>query len=119
MFTLSCPKCQMRSYSSDEISFSPCPYCGFIFSRRYGSDRRQKERIKEEKPIGFSYREQYFEASTMDFSEEGLSINIFGEPPVAVGDTLDLTVGDHQIRAKAMWINKLPNKFMVGLQKLN
>lgn len=119
MFTLSCPKCQKNSYSSDEEFFHACPYCGFKFSGRYGSDRRLKERTKQEIPFGFSCQEQHFEASTIDSSEKGLAIRIFGDPPVAVGNTIDLPIGDIQIRAKVMWVNKVSDKSMVGLQRLN
>lgn len=119
MFTLTCPRCQRNSYSSDEEFFHACPYCGFKFSGRHGPDKRLEERIKQEIPFDFSCHEQHFEASTMDFSEKGLSIKIFGELPVTVGKTIDLSIGDLQIKAKVVWINKLPNKSMVGLQRLN
>ncbi len=119
MFTLTCPRCQKNSYSADEQSFHSCPYCGFRFSRRYGPDRRYEERIKQEINFDFFWHEQHFEASTVDFSEKGLSVNIDGETPVTAGKTIDLSIGDLQIRAKVMWVNKLLNKSMVGLQKLN
>lgn len=119
MFTLTCPMCRKNSYSSDEESFHVCPYCGFKFSGKYGPDRRCEERVKQETGFIFSCQEQHFEASTIDFSEKGLSIKIFGDPPVTVGDTIDLSIRYLQIKAKVMWVNKLHNKPMVGLQKLN
>lgn len=119
MFTFTCPRCQKNSYSADEESFQPCPYCGFKFSGKYGYDRRCEERVKQEISFDFPYQEQHFEASTMDFSEKGLSVKIFGEPPVTAGDTIGLSIGDLPIKARVMWVNKLYNKSMVGLQRLN
>lgn len=119
MFTLTCPKCQKNSYSADEQSFHSCPYCGFRFSRKYGPDRRHEKRIKQEINFGFPCHEQHFEATTVDFSEKGLSAKIEGETPVTVGEIMDLSIGDLQIRAKVVWVNKLSNNSMVGLQKLN
>lgn len=119
MFTLTCPNCQRNSYSSDEESFFACPYCGFKFSGRYGPNRRGEDRIRQKIGFDFPYQEQHFEASTIDLSEKGLSIEIFNNPPVTAGDTTDFSVGDLQIRAKVMWVNKLPDKFLAGLQRLN
>jgi ribosomal protein L37E len=119
MYTFTCPRCQKNSYSADEKYFSPCPHCGFIFSGKYGSDRRHEERAKQETSFDFPYQEQHFGASTMDFSEKGLSIKIFGEPPIAVGNAISIPIGDPPIKAKVIWVNKLYNKSIFGLQKLN
>jgi hypothetical protein len=119
MLRLICPKCQKDSYSAGVESFTGCPYCGFIFSGRYGDDRRCEERIKQETPFALSCQEQNLEANTIDFSEKGLCIKIFSEPPMAAGDTIDLTIGDLRIRAKVMWVKKLSDKSLAGLRRLN
>lgn len=114
-----CPKCGKNCYSADEECFSPCPHCGLIFSGKYGSDRRQEERVRQETAIVLDYQGQHLDATTVDFSQKGLGIKIIGEPPFSVGDIIDLSIGSLQIKAKIMWVNKLPGKSMVGLQKLN
>lgn len=119
MLRLICPRCRKDSYSAEVESFSPCPYCGFIFSGKYGSDKRREDRIKHEIPFGLSYQGQNLEASTVDFSEKGLGIEIFSEPPVAIGDVIDLSIGDLQVRVKVMWIKKLPDKSLAGLKRTN
>ena len=119
MFKQICPKCGKDSYSADEEYFSPCPYCGFRFSGKYGSDRRREERVKKEVAIVLAFQGQNLEAKSTDFSKEGLSVNIFGEPPFAVGETIDLSTVDLQIKAKVIWVNILPDRSMVGLQRLN
>lgn len=115
MLRLTCPECRKNSYSADVESFSACPYCGFVFSGKYGAEKREEKRIKKEIPLVFSYQEERLKGSTFDLSENGLGINIFGEPPVAVGDIVDLTIRDLQIRAKVMWVRKLPDKSMAGV----
>jgi len=119
MLRLACPNCQKDSYSSGVESFSGCPYCGFIFSGKYGNDRRCEERIKQETPFAFSCQEQNLEANTIDFSEKGLGIKVLGEPSIVTGDTIDLTIVDLRIRAKVMWVKKLSDKSLAGLRRLN
>lgn len=119
MLRLVCPKCRKDSYRANVESFDPCPYCGFIYSGTYGSVRRCEERIKQEIPFVFSYQEQHFEASTVDFSERGLGIEIFGKPPIAAGNTIDLAIGDLRIGGKVIWVRKLPDKSLAGLRRLN
>jgi rubredoxin len=119
MLRLICPKCKKDSYSAGVESFSGCPYCGFIFSGKYGDDRRREERIKQETPFAFSCQEQNFEANTIDFSERGVGIKILGEPSIATGDIINLSIGDFQIRAKVMWVKKMSDKSLAGLKRLN
>jgi predicted nucleic acid-binding Zn-ribbon protein len=114
-----CPKCGKHSYSADENYFSPCPYCGARFSGRYGSDRRQAERIKKTTACVLNCQGQYLEAESIDFSKEGLGIKILAETPVAVGETIELSTSDLQIKARIMWANKLADKSLVGLQRIN
>jgi hypothetical protein len=119
MHTLTCPKCQKDSYSSYEVSFLGCPYCEFKFSKKYGPERRLEERVKQEIPFTFIYYKKIFEASTLNVSEKGLSVEIFGEPLVSVSDTIGLSIRDSQIKAQVRWITKSHNKSRMGLQKLN
>jgi hypothetical protein len=119
MHTLTCPKCQKDSYSSYEVSFLPCPYCELKFSKKYGPERRLEERVKQEIPFTFIYYEKNFEASTLNVSEKGLSVEIFGEPLVTVSDTIGLSIRDKQIKAQVRWITKSHNKSRMGLQRLN
>jgi hypothetical protein len=119
MYTFTCPRCQKKSHSTDGKGFSSCPYCGLVFSGKYGPDRRHEERVKQEVSFDFPYQEQHFKASTIDFSEKGLSIKIFGEPPIAAENAIILPIGDPPIKAKVMWVNKLYNKSIFGLKKLN
>ena len=119
MLRLVCPKCQKDSYSSGADYFNPCPYCGFIFSGKYGSDKRHEGRDKQEIPFVFPYQGEHLEATTVDFSEKGLGIEILGEPPIAIGDTINIFIGDLQVRAKVMWVTRLPDKSLSGLRRLN
>ena len=118
MENLICPKCNEYSYSADDKCFSPCPHCGLNFSGKYGADRRREERVKQEVPIVFSYQGEHLEVRTKDFSQEGLGIKIFGNPLIHTDDTIDLSIGDEQMKAKVIWTNKLSDETMAGLQKM-
>ena len=87
--------------------------------RQCAEDRRCEKRIKRENNFVFSLKKQYFDAKTIDFSEKGLSINIFGEPQISAGDIINLSIEDHKIIAEIMWVHRLDNKSMVGLQRSN
>jgi hypothetical protein len=115
--TLICPECSKNSYSSDSELISPCPHCGSMFSGRYGADRRRKERVHQETPFIFSCKGADFRAETIDFSTGGLDIKIFGNPAIAAGDTFDLSITDGQIKAKVMWVKKVAEETIIGLQK--
>ena len=114
-----CPKCRKNSFSADENYFSACPYCGVRFSGRYGSDRRHEERGKKETYCVLNSQGQNLEAESINFSKEGLGIKIFAKTSVAVGETIELSSSDLQIKAKIMWVNELADKSLVGLQRIN
>lgn len=114
-----CPECGKNSYSADENCFLPCPHCGVRFSGRYGSDRRNAERIKKEAPCVLHCKGQHLDAESTDISHDGLGIAISAKIPVAVGETIELTRRDLRIKAKIMWVNELPEKCLIGLQRIN
>jgi len=101
---LTCPKCYEDSYSPSVEVFSPCPYCGLLFSGKYGIEKRIEGRIKDEPPIIFSYKGQNLEANVMDASESGLRLKISGEPSLTEGDIVNLVIGDRHVNAKVMWV---------------
>jgi len=112
-----CPTCGKISYSADEHRFSPCPYCGFRFSRKYGFDRRREERYKKEDIIVLNYQGRHIEARSTDFSKEGMGIKVVGEFPLGMGEAVELSTSDLHIKATVMWANKLFNISLIGLQR--
>ncbi len=114
-----CPRCRKNSYSADDNYFLPCPHCGVRFSGRHGSDRRHAERVKKETSCVLNCQGQNLEAESIDFSKEGLGIKIFAKTPVAVGETIELSTSELQIKAKIMWVNDLVDKSLVGLKRIN
>ncbi|MEW6001654.1 MAG: PilZ domain-containing protein [Nitrospirota bacterium] len=119
MFKSVCPKCQRDLYSAKEEPYHICPCCGIVFSKTYGSDRRREERFRQKILFDFPWKEKYFDASTIDISGKGLSIMILGEPLIKVGETIGFPIGDLQINAKIVWINKQLDRSIIGLQRLN
>lgn len=118
MLRLICPKCKKASYTSTVEPFVTCGYCRFVFSGKYGPDRRKEKRIKNEMPFIFSYQGQNIETCTTDFSKKGLGIKIFRVAPMEVKDILDISIGDLQFRAKVVWVKKQPDESLVGLSKV-
>ena len=102
---LTCPKCYADSYSPSVETFSPCPYCGLLFSGKYGTEKRSEERIKDESAIIFSYKGQNLEAKVLDFSERGLHLKISGETSLTEGDIVNLAVGNRHVNAQVMWVS--------------
>ena len=101
---LTCPKCYEDSYSPSVEFFRPCPYCGLLFSGKYGIEKRNEGRIKDEHPIIFSYKGRNLEANVMDFTEGGLRLKISGEPSLTEGDIVNLAIGDRHVNARVMWV---------------
>ena len=119
MLRIPCPKCRKVLYVSDVETFHPCPYCRFIFSGKYGSDKRRVKRNPQKIPFLFSFQGRSFEASTLDLSKNGVGIQIFGKPPISKGDVLNLPIGDPPVDVKIMWVKKLHDKSLAGLQRIN
>ncbi len=118
MFIITCPHCHRDSYSADEVSFLPCPYCGVKHSGKYGIEKRSEERMVKEIPFRLTLHEHLYEASIRDLSDKGLGIHIFNDPSIEKGDILSISFGDHQFSAKVIWANKMPKKSTVGLQRV-
>jgi ribosomal protein L37E len=119
LFVALCPKCGKNSYSADDGRFLACNHCGFIFSIKYGSDRRCEERIKKKISIVLNYQGLLLKAVSTDFSEKGLGIKVFQKIPFLPGETTEIFIDDRQIKAKVIWVNKLSDETLVGLQKIN
>jgi hypothetical protein len=119
MLRLICPGCRKDSYSSEVELYNICPYCGIKFSGRHGLDKRLEQRIPQDLPVVLSHQGMEFRATTCDISEKGIGICLHDSASVMPGDVLDLTIGNTQVRAKIMWIKKLPNKSFAGLGKIH
>jgi len=118
MLRIPCPKCRKTIYASDVETFIPCPYCGFIFSGKYGPEKRREKRAPKKISFLFSFQGRSLEASTLDLSKNGVRIQIFGKPSISKGDILNLPIGDPPMNAEIMWVKKLPDKSLAGLQRI-
>ena len=119
MLRIPCPKCRKTSYTPDIESFYLCNYCGFKFSGKYGPDRRKESRVGKVIPFVFSYQGRDFEADTLDLSEDGLGVKISGKPSIIIGDILTVAINNLSTEAKVMWIKRLSDGALAGLQKIN
>jgi hypothetical protein len=118
MLRVPCPNCREISYTPNVESFFPCPYCGFIFSGKFGQERRRELRLPQEIPFIFSYQGQVFSAQTIDISPQGVSIEISGSVPIEKQETLDLTIQNLTILyARVTWVKKMGPKSQIGLEK--
>ena len=118
MLRIPCPKCRKASYTADVESFYSCSYCGFKFSGKHGPDRRRESRAVEVIPLVLSYQDQDFKASTADISEKGIGIKISGKPSILIGDVLTLAISNVSMTAKVMWMKRLSDGDLAGLQKV-
>jgi PilZ domain len=98
--------------------FKPCPYCGVLFSGKYGTEKRKQSRIKKEIPFVFAHNGQRVEACTMDVSDRGICLKIFGSPSLPVGETIDFKVNDINVKAQVMWFtnNSEVSSSLTGLK---
>jgi len=116
---LICPECKKDSYSSSAEAFKPCPYCGIVFSGKFGREKRNEYRSATDFNIGFSYRGKDLKASTVNISKTGLSIKIAGSPDLPVGDIMDLKVTNADLKARIVWVVDAPSAFLTGLKILD
>jgi len=118
---LTCPMCNRDAYESSVEAFKPCPYCGILFSGLHGRNKRGEARIKKEIPFVFTNNGQALEALTINISERGLCIKIYGRISFSLGDILKLSVNGANVRARIVWANDNPDSFVtvLGLQSLD
>jgi hypothetical protein len=119
MLRIPCPKCRRISYTSDVESFRSCAHCGFIFSGKYGPERREEERIKKEISFVLDCQGGNHPVSTIDISKSGLAIKILGKAPIEDNEILNFNIDAEKIMAKVVWVKKLPRQTLAGLAKLN
>ena len=116
---LICPECKKDSYSASAEAFKPCPYCGIVFSGRFGKEKRNEDRSPADFNIGFSYRGKNLEASTVNISNRGMSIKIAGNPDLPVGDIMDLKVREASLKARIVWVENNSSAYLTGLKILD
>jgi PilZ domain len=116
---LICPECEKDSYSASAEAFKPCPYCGIVFSGRFGREKRNEDRSSTDFNIGFSYKGKNLEASTVNISETGLSIKLTADQSLPVGDIMDLKVRDTHLKARIIWVSNTSSSFLTGLKILD
>ncbi len=115
---LICPQCNKDSYSASAEIFKPCPYCGILFSGKYGVEKRKEYRIQKEIPVRLSCKEQKFDAQTINLSMKGICVKLPDNPYFLIGDILDLNIQDARIKAQLVWISNKPevSVIMAGLK---
>lgn len=69
-------------------------------------ERRNEMRTKKEIPFVFIYKNRNLDASTVNYSKNGLGIKIFKKVALPVGNTVDLKVKDSATKAQVMWVKK-------------
>ena len=118
---LDCPVCRKDSYSSSVDDFRPCPYCGILFSGKYGIEKRSAARFKKEIPVVLPYKEKIIKANTSDFSQNGISLKIFDMINLPVGDIFNVNVESTPLKAQVIWSSNKPDNAVTsaGFKILN
>ncbi len=114
---LICPNCNKPSYSSDDRLYSPCPYCGLIFSKE-GNDRRKERRFDREVNCQISGKDRQSNnisllAVTQDVSQNGMGIRYTGTllPPASTVDVYITDLNLHRT-AEVMWSKSYADRFV-------
>lgn len=106
---IDCPICKKDSYSASVVDFRPCPYCGVAFSGKYGVEKRNALRIRKEIPFLFDHNNYKSDATTIDLSENGISIRISDQVRLPVGDVIVLRLKGSDLKAQVKWVNNEGN----------
>jgi len=81
-------------------------------------ENRDEARKKKEIPFIFICKKRHLDASTIDYSSNGLSIKIYKKVSLPVGDIVSLHTNDSVVKAKVMWVKKEidPHATIAGLK---
>jgi len=118
MLRIPCPKCGNYVFISDGGSFIPCPRCGGYFSGKHGPEKRKEPRIPGKIKFSLSLDGRPYKASTSDLSEGGVRIQVSGRPPLTPKMVLTLSIKKPTIQGKVIWVKRLPDQSLAGLQKI-
>ena len=69
-------------------------------------ENRDEARKKKEIPFIFICKKRHLDASTIDYSSNGLSIKIYKKVSLTVGDIVSLHTNNSIVKAKIMWVKK-------------
>jgi len=88
------------------------------FSSIYENEKRNEVRIKKEIPFVFIFNKRKLNASTVDFSKNGLGLKISDKIPLQVGNIMQLKVRDSDVKAQARWVDREshPSATVAGFQ---
>ena len=100
---LTCPTCKKDSYSHSVEMFKPCPYCGIVFSGKYGIEKRNEYRIQKDMPVVFSREGAPLEADVLNCSRQGFCLKIAGSPGISAGDEVDCIISATNLKAEVKW----------------
>jgi hypothetical protein len=93
-----------------------------IFSRcKDGVERRNEVRIKKEIPVIFLHKKRTLEASTVNYSKNGLGIKIFKKVALPVGDMIDFKAKSSSTKVQVIWTKREidPVITLAGLKIMN
>lgn len=118
MIRLQCPICNNDSYTKSVEEFRTCPYCGTLFSGKYGIDRRSEKRWRREVPVELYLEGKKINASSRDLTKAGMNLRIAGMYQFSVGKEITLKIKDSYKRARILWIKDLSDskEISIGLK---
>ena len=81
-------------------------------------EKRDEARKKKEITFSFIYKKRNLDASTIDYSSNGISIKIYKKVSLPVGDIVSLHTNDSVVKAQVMWVKKKidPHATVAGLK---
>jgi hypothetical protein len=71
-----------------------------------GTERRDEVRIKKQIPFVFIYKKRNLNASTVNYSRNGLGVKIYEKVNLPVGDIMNLQLKDTSAKAEVKWVDK-------------
>lgn len=100
---LDCPSCKRDSYSASVEPFRPCPYCGAVYSGKYGAERRNEKRILKELPVAFSHVSAGVEAMTSDAAARGVGLKFSSTVRIPTGGEIKLYINNSPATVQVIW----------------
>ncbi len=84
-------------------------------------NQRRDTRTQKEIPFVFSHDGQFLQASTINISEGGLCIKIYGRISRPIGDILNFSVSGSNLKTRILWSSGNSDTFItvMGLQVLD
>jgi hypothetical protein len=76
------------------------------------TDRRNERRLRKDIPVTFLFKNQQYDAHALNCSKHGMGLKIDKKIRLPIGNIIDITTKDSQMKAETQWVDNKSHPYM-------